>query len=58
MGKTLASLLYPITQALFPRTSHLAARARGDAARLARTSLFVMGVAGCLMGTGRDTSRV
>ncbi len=50
IGKTLASLLYPITQALFPRISHLAARARGDAARLARTSLFVMVVAGCLMG--------
>ena len=50
IGKTLASLLYPITQALFPRISHLAARARGDAARLARTSLFVMGAAGCLMG--------
>ena len=50
IAKTLASLLYPITQALFPRISHLAARARGDAARLARTSLFVMGAAGCLMG--------
>jgi len=50
IGKTLASLLYPITQALFPRISHLAAWARGDAARLARTSLFVMGAAGCLMG--------
>ena len=50
IGKTLASLLYPITQALFPRISHLAARARDDAARLARTSLFVMGAAGCLMG--------
>src|SRR5438874_2719988 len=50
IGKTLASLLYPLTQALFSRISHLAARARGDAARLARTSLFVMGAAGCLMG--------
>src|SRR5436190_1913747 len=50
IGKTLASLLYPITQALFPRTSHLATRALGDAAQLARTSLFVMGAAGCLMG--------
>ena len=39
IGKTLASLLYPITQALFPRISHLAARARDEPLRDGRGGL-------------------
>jgi PST family polysaccharide transporter len=50
ISKAFASMLFPITQAVYPRISHLATHARGDAARLARTSLFVVGAAGCLMG--------
>jgi PST family polysaccharide transporter len=50
ISKNFATLLSPITQAVFPRTSHLAVHARGEAARLTRTSLFLMGGAGCVMG--------
>jgi polysaccharide transporter, PST family len=52
ISKAFSTLLFPITQAVYPRISHLASDARGDAARLARTSLFVVGAAGCLMGLG------
>jgi len=50
ISKNFATLLSPITQAVFPGTSHLAGHARGEAARLTRTSLFVMGGAGCAIG--------
>jgi len=50
ISKNVAMLLSPITQAVFPRTSHLAASARGEAARLARTSLLLMGTLACAMG--------
>lgn len=50
ISKNFATLLSPITQAVFPRTSHLAEHARGEAARLTRTSLFLMGGAGCVIG--------
>jgi PST family polysaccharide transporter len=52
ISKAFATMLFPITQAVYPRISHLASHARGDAARLARTSLFLVGGAGCLMGLG------
>jgi PST family polysaccharide transporter len=52
ISKAFATMLFPITQAVYPRISHLATHARGDAARLARTSLFLVGAAGCLMGLG------
>lgn len=50
ISKSFASLLFPITQAIYPRISHMATHARGEAARLARTSLFLVGGAGCVMG--------
>jgi PST family polysaccharide transporter len=50
ISKAFATLLFPITQAVFPRISHLAGHARGEAAQLARTSLFLVGAAGCVMG--------
>jgi PST family polysaccharide transporter len=50
ISKNFATLLSPITQAIFPRTSHLAVHERGEAARLTRTSLFLMGGAGCVIG--------
>jgi PST family polysaccharide transporter len=50
ISKAFATLLFPITQAVFPRISHLAGHARGEAAKLARTSLLLVGSAGCLMG--------
>ncbi|HYS02861.1 MAG TPA: oligosaccharide flippase family protein [Candidatus Eisenbacteria bacterium] len=49
ISKNFATLLSPITQAVFPRTSHLASFARQEAARLARTSLFLMGSVACAM---------
>jgi len=52
ISKAFATMLFPITQAVYPRISHLASHARGDAARLARTSLFLVGAAGCVMGLG------
>ena len=48
--KAFGSVVTPLTQAVFPRTSRLAASARGEAARLARNSLFVLGAAGCVWG--------
>jgi PST family polysaccharide transporter len=50
--KTFGTLLLPLTQAVFPRTSHLAATDRRQAARLARTSLLLMGAAGIAWGIG------
>jgi PST family polysaccharide transporter len=48
--KVFGSMLTPISQAVYPRTSHLAVHARGEAARLARNSLFVMVGAALVMG--------
>jgi PST family polysaccharide transporter len=50
ISKAFSTMLFPITQAVFPRISHLASHARGEAARLARKSLFIVGGAGCAMG--------
>jgi PST family polysaccharide transporter len=50
--KTFGTLLLPVTQSVFPRTSHLAATARVQAARLARNSLLLMGAAGIAWGIG------
>jgi PST family polysaccharide transporter len=50
IGKAFATMLFPITQAMFPRVSHLASSSRAEAARLVRTSLFFIGAAGCIMG--------
>jgi PST family polysaccharide transporter len=50
ISKAVASLLFPITQAVFPRISHLASGARAEAARLARLNIVVVGGAGCVMG--------
>jgi PST family polysaccharide transporter len=49
ISKAFATLLFPITQAVFPRISHLAAHAHDEAARLARTSLLLLGAAGSVM---------
>jgi PST family polysaccharide transporter len=48
--RVLGTLLTPICQAVYPRTSHLAAEAPAKAARLARMSLLVMLAVGCAMG--------
>jgi PST family polysaccharide transporter len=50
--KTFGTLLQPVSQAVFPRTSHLAATARSQAARLAKNSLLLMGAAGIAWGIG------
>ncbi len=50
ISKAFSTLLFPITQAVFPRISHLASHARGEAARLARKSLLIVGAAGGAMG--------
>jgi PST family polysaccharide transporter len=52
ISKSMATLLFPITQAVFPRMSLLASRSTSEAAQLARKSLFVVEGAGCLMGLG------
>jgi polysaccharide transporter, PST family len=48
--KTFGTMLQPVSQAVYPRTSHLAATDRGQAARLARNSLLLMGGAGIAWG--------
>lgn len=50
ISRAFTSLLNPMTQTIFPRISHLIHSAREQAIRLARTSLIVMGLSGCLMG--------
>jgi len=50
ISKAFSTMLFPITQAIFPRISNLASNARGEAAQLARKSLFIVGGAGCAMG--------
>lgn len=50
ISRAFLSLLTPISQALFPRVSYLVQEARERAARLARTSLVVMGIGGAVIG--------
>lgn len=49
INKAFLNLLYPVTQALYPRLSYLAGK--GDASKLARLSMAVMGVGGLSLGT-------
>lgn len=49
ISRAFATMLYPVTQAIFPRVSHLAQSSRGEAARLVRTSLLLMESAGIVM---------
>src|SRR5258708_4235435 len=50
ISKAFSTMLFPITQAVFPRISHLASHVQSEAAQLARKSLFIVGGAGCAMG--------
>ncbi|HKB33786.1 MAG TPA: flippase [Candidatus Dormibacteraeota bacterium] len=50
ISKAFSSMLFPITQAVFPRISHLASQVQSQAAQLARKSLFIVGGTGCAMG--------
>jgi PST family polysaccharide transporter len=50
ISKAFSTMLFPITQAVFPRISHLASQVQSQAAQLARKSLFIVGGAGCAMG--------
>ena len=49
ISRAFATMLYPVSQAIFPRISHLAHSARAEAARLVRTSLVVLESAGVAM---------
>src|SRR5207245_610615 len=42
ISKAFSTLLFPITQAVFPRIRHLASHARGEAARLLNVSLAII----------------
>lgn len=46
----LLRLFEPVSQALYPRLSHLIHHSRADAARLARIGILLMGLSGVLMG--------
>lgn len=50
ISKAFLGLLGPISQALYPRLSHLAQHSRAEAARLARVGVYVIGLGGMLMG--------
>lgn len=50
IAKAAATLLNPINQAVYPRTSHLVVGSRAVAAQLVRKSLLLMTTAGCAMG--------
>jgi PST family polysaccharide transporter len=50
ISRTFLGLLNPISQALYPRLSHLVAHAQSRAARLARISIGVMAAAGASIG--------
>ncbi|GEA16564.1 O-antigen transporter [Moorella sp. E308F] len=52
IAKAVLALVGPISQALYPRVSHEIARDYSRARRLARFSLFVMGLSGGLMAAG------
>lgn len=50
LSKTFLAILNPLTQALYPRLSHLAHHSRTKAAQLARVGVVVMGIGGGLIG--------
>lgn len=50
ISRAFLNLLNPISQALYPRLSHLVYHARDRAVRLARVSIAVMGCGGVLLG--------
>jgi PST family polysaccharide transporter len=50
VSRAFLGLLNPISQALYPRLSHLVAHAQTRATRLARISVHVMGAAGVALG--------
>lgn len=50
ISKAIVNMMQPVTQAVFPRVSHLVQHAREDAERLIRLSALVMGLGGVLVG--------
>ncbi|ADW20930.1 flippase [Thermus scotoductus] len=50
ISKAVLGLLSPVSQALYPRLSHLVRRAPAEAARLARLGLWTMGLSGLFLG--------
>ena len=50
ISKAFLGLMGPVSQALYPRLSHLIQHSRAEAARLVRTSMGVMGVSGVVIG--------
>lgn len=50
ISRAVLGLLSPVTQALFPRLSHLVEQSRERAARLARLALMLLGGGGALLG--------
>src|SRR5258708_19180327 len=50
ISKAFSSMLFPITQAVFPRISHLTSQVQSQAAQLARKSLFIVCRTGGAMG--------
>lgn len=50
ISKPFLSLFTPVSQALYPRLSHLVLRARDRAVQLARVAILVMGSAGVVLG--------
>lgn len=52
ISKAFLGLLAPVSQALYPRLSHLAQSAPQEAARLARLGVWTMGLGGAVLGLG------
>ncbi|MCY3131480.1 flippase, partial [Acinetobacter baumannii] len=52
ISKAFLGLLAPVSQALYPRLSHLVRNAPQEAARLARLGLWTMGLGGVVLGLG------
>ncbi|MFN4074227.1 MAG: flippase [Thermus sp.] len=52
ISKAFLGLLSPVSQALYPRLSHLARSAPLEAARLARLGVWTMGLGGAILGLG------
>jgi len=50
ISRALVGFLGPVSQALYPRLSHLVGESRAEAARLARLGLGVMGLVGLALG--------
>lgn len=50
ISKAFVGLLGPVSQALYPRLSHLVQESRAEAARIARVGVQIMGLGGLLMG--------